>query len=145
MATLEKRRDGYRVIFYFRNERFTRSLKTDLKTKAEELRRRLEGNLALLEQGRLEYAPGQDDLATLLLTDGRLNARAKPRKLVTVGDFFEQYQSDRPPGKEANTSYTEDIHIEHLKRLFGSRTPAVEIPDRLQSYVNGRATEKGKS
>jgi hypothetical protein len=54
MATLEKRGDGFRLIFYYRNERFTRSIRTDKKSKAEEQPRRLEGNLELLEQGRLD-------------------------------------------------------------------------------------------
>src|SRR3954454_8668357 len=78
MATLEKRGDSYRVIFYYQNARFARSLKTDSVKKAAELQKRLEGNLQLLEQGRLHYEPGKDDLATVLLTDGRLNARPEP-------------------------------------------------------------------
>ena len=36
------------------------------------LKRRLEGNLDLLEQGRLDYAPGKDDLPTLLFSDGKI-------------------------------------------------------------------------
>jgi integrase len=144
MATLEKRGDGYRVIFYFRNQRFTRSLNTDKKTKADELRRRVEGNLELLEQGRIEYEPGKDDLPTVLLTDGRLNARPEPAKLLTLGEFFKQFQSNRPPGREGNTSYTQDIHITHLLRLMGQKTPLVDVPDRLQSYVSTRAQEEGR-
>src|SRR5438105_2922931 len=75
VATLERRNGSYRIIFYFRNGRFTRSLKTDNPKKAAELKLRLEGNLALLEQGRMAYEPGKDDLPTLLLTDGKLKAR----------------------------------------------------------------------
>src|SRR3954454_14239111 len=109
MATLEKRGDSYRVIFYYQNVRFARSLKTDSVKKAAELQKRLEGNLQLLEQGRLHYEPGKDDLATVLLTDGRLNTRPEPVKRMTLGDFFERYRAERPPGKEGNTAYTEDI------------------------------------
>src|SRR5262249_20266763 len=142
MATLEKRGDSYRVIFYFRNQRFTRSLNTDKEKKADELRRRVEGNLELLEQGRLEYEPGKDDLATVLLTDGRVNSRPDPVKLLTLGEFFKRFQGNRPPGREGNTSYTQDIHIAHLLRLLGQKTALVDIPDRLQSYVSQRAPEK---
>lgn len=144
MATLEKRGDGFRLIFYYRNERFTRSIKTDKKSKAEEQRRRLEGNLELLEQGRLDYVPGKDDLPTLLLTDGKLNARPEAVKLITLSDFFKQYQGARPPGKEKNTAYTEDIHIAHLLRLFGDRTSVADVPGKLQSYVTTRAAEKSR-
>ncbi len=144
MATLEKRGDSYRVIFYYQNVRFTRSLKTDDKRKAEEQQRRLEGNLALLEQGRLEYSPGKDDLPTLLLTDGRLNAKPEAAKRVTLGEFFQKYKENRPPGKEGNTAYTEDIHIAHLLRLIGARTAIPDVPGRLQAYVNERSKEDSR-
>jgi integrase len=144
VATLEKRGDSYRVIFYYQNVRFTRSLKTEDRKKAEEQKLRLEGNLALLEQGRLEYDPGKDDLATLLLTDGRLNARPEAAKRLTLGEFFQRYKHNRPPGKEGNTAYTEDIHIAHLLRLIGGRTALVDVPGLLQGYVNKRSKEDSR-
>jgi integrase len=144
VATLEKRADGFRLIFYYRNERFTRSLKTDNKRKAEELRKRLEGNLELLEQGRLDYQAGKDDLPTVLLTDGKLNARPEAAKRITLGEFFTQYQDNRPPGKEGGTVYTEDIHIAHLKRLLDAKTALVEVPAKLQAYVTARCSEAGR-
>jgi integrase len=144
VATLEKRGDGFRLIFYYRNERFTRSLKSDNKRKAEELRKRLEGNLELLEQGRLDYQAGKDDLPTLLLTDGKLNARPEATKRITLGEFFAEYRDKRPPGKEGGTVYTEDIHIAHLKRLLDAKTALVEIPVKLQSYVSARCCEIGR-
>jgi integrase len=145
MATLEKRGNGFRIIFYYRNERFTRSINTDKKTKAEEFRRRLEGNLELLEQGRLRYVPGQDDLPTLLLTDGQLNVRPDAIKLVTLSEFFAQYQAARPPGKEKNTEATEDIHIAHVLRLMGGGTFIADVRTKLQSYITVRAAEKSRS
>jgi integrase len=144
MATLEKRGNGFRLIFYYRNERFTRSLKTAKKRKAEELRIRLEGNLELLEQGRLDYQSGKDDLPTVLLTDGKLNARPEATKRITLGEFFAQYQNNRPPGKEGGTIYTENIHVEHLKRLLDAGTALVEVPAKLQAYVTARCHEVGR-
>ena len=141
VATTEKRGDSFRLIFYYRNQRFTRSLKTDDEGKADELRKRLEGNLELLEQGRLEYGAGKDDLPTLLLTDGKLNARPEAVKRISLGEFFSQYQDNRPPGKERGTVYTEDIHIAHLNRLLDKRTALVEIPAKLQTYVTARCRE----
>jgi integrase len=144
MATLEKRGDSYRVIFYYRNERFTRSLKTDNPKKANGLKSRLEESLSLLEQGRLEYDPKKDDLPTLLLSDGKLNARPEPVKRITLGEFFKLYQNSPPPGKEANTTYTEGIHIKHLLRLLGPKTALANIPGRLQAYVTARSAEQSR-
>ena len=145
MATLEKRSDSYRVIFYYRNERFTRSLKTVNKQKAEELQRRLEGNLQLLEQGRLDYVPGTDDLPTVLLTDGILNARPEVAKAISLGKLLKDYLKSFPPGKEKNTAYTERIHIKHLLRLLGRRTPIQYITSgALQRYITERSREKSR-
>jgi hypothetical protein len=142
MATLEKRGDSYRLIFYYQNVRFTRSLKTDKEKKALKMKLRLEGNLALLEQGRLAYEPGKDDLPTLLLTDGKLNARPEAAKRMTLGEFFDDYLKNLPPDKEKSTRYTEGIHVRHLRRIIGDKTPLVEVSAKLQEYVNTRHAEK---
>lgn len=144
MAILEKRGDSFRVIFYYRSQRFARSLKTDKEKTAVELQRRLEGNLTLLEQGRLEYIPDQDDLATLLLSDGKLNARPQAVKRLTLGEFLERYQANLPPGKEPRTYYIEGLQFKHLKRLIGERTPLAELPNKLQGYVDKRSKEPGR-
>src|SRR5262245_53257891 len=103
MATVEKRGESYRIIFYFWHKRVTTCLKQANAQKAEEQTPRLQGSLDLLEQGRLEYEPGKDDLRTLLLTDGRLNARPEPVKRMTLGEFVKEYQANRPLGKERTT------------------------------------------
>ena len=48
MASLEKRNDTYRIIFYYGDQKFSRSLKTAKADTAEELRLRLERRLASL-------------------------------------------------------------------------------------------------
>jgi integrase len=64
---------------------------------------------------------------------------------MTLGEFFQRYQSNRPPGKETNTSYTESIHIKHLLRLLAENTPLSEIPIRAQSYATARYAEKTRT
>jgi hypothetical protein len=110
MATLEKRRKGFRIVFWHDGKRFQGAIKADTAKKAEELRLRVEGNLELLQQGRLAYQPG-DDLFMLMLSDGKLNSKVEVRERVNLGEFFRRFQANRPPGKESNTLYTEDIHI----------------------------------
>jgi hypothetical protein len=77
MATLEKRRSGYRLVFWYRSERFQGSLKTENKREAERIKGRVEENLDLLARGRLDYNPG-DDLFMLMLSDGRVNLEVLP-------------------------------------------------------------------
>ncbi|CAN5307802.1 hypothetical protein BH10PLA2_BH10PLA2_27640 [soil metagenome] len=145
MATLEKRgKEKYRLVFWYQGERYQGAIKADRQSKAEQLRRRVEGNLELLEQGRLEYRPG-DDLLTLMLSDGKINGKPTVSKRVTIGEFFDEYKANRPPGKEGSTRYTEDIHVAHLRRLLGEQTPVADVNTAaLQKYVTMRSTEKSR-
>src|SRR5262249_48421659 len=106
---------------------------------------RVEENLELLRRGRLAYHPGRDDLVTLLLSDGQLNAPHQAKKRVTLGEFFDDYQARRPRSKDSSTVYTENIHIAHLLRLLGTKTALVEVPEKIQEYVRQRSTEKTRS
>ncbi len=91
MATLEMRgKEKYRLVFWYQGKRYQGAVKANKQSKAEELRRRVEGNLELLEQGRLEYRPG-DDLLTLMLSDGKINAKPTVSRRVTVGEFFDEF------------------------------------------------------
>lgn len=145
MATLEKRSGGgYRLVFWYRGKRFQGSIKATSDKVADELRVRAEGNLALLQQGRIVFNPG-DDLFQLIISDGKLNNKLEVKKRVTLGDFIRLYCDNRPPDKEENTVYTEGIHFAHLLRLMGKKTPLADIPARLQDYINSRSKENGRS
>ncbi len=142
MATLEKRGDGFRLIFYYQGQRFQHSLKTSKEREAGQLRTVLERNLDLLQQGSL-HAPDKIDLPVFLLSAGRVTSLPKAEKPLRLGEFFEQFQANRPGGKESATIYTEDIHIKRLLSLLGSRTALAEVPTKLQDYVNARAKDDG--
>jgi integrase len=144
MASLELQKGWYRVVFRYGGQKYQRSLETRSKKEAEGQKHRIEENLKLLERGRLAYTPG-DDLITLLLSDGKLNAPVGITERVTLAQFFERYQADRPPGKETNTLYTENIHIRHLQRLLGDQIYVGEIPAKLQSYIKARSAEKSRT
>jgi hypothetical protein len=145
MATVEKRRGAYRVVFWHAGKRYQGAVKAKTERDAGQAKMRVERNLQLLEEGRLAYDPLADDLFVLMLSDGRLNAPVKAGQRVSFGDFLNRYQTNRPPDKDAATVYTENIHIKHLLRLLGDKTRLPEVPAKLQEYINARATEKGRS
>jgi hypothetical protein len=74
MATLEKRSNTYRAIFYYAGQRFTRSLKTKSERAAMASLARLEDNVRRAELGLL-IVPDSVDIANYLLSDGRLEAK----------------------------------------------------------------------
>src|SRR5262249_40362785 len=90
--------------------------------------------------------PPGGDLGVFLVSGGKLNQTPILEKPLALGDYFARYQEKHPDGaKEANTRYTEDIHIGHLTRLIGSRTSLQSITtETLQTYVDTRSKEKGR-
>jgi integrase len=145
VASLEIQKGRYRIVFRYGGEKFQRALDTDNKKKAVAAKNRVEENLELLRRGRLGYNRERDDLVTLLLSDGHLNAPHQAKKRMTLGEFFEDYQARPPRGKDSSTAYTEKIHIAHLLRLLGGKTALVEVPDKIQEYIRQRSTEKNHS
>jgi integrase len=143
MASLELQKGWYRIVLRDDGQKFQKALDTQDQGEAELLKARVEENLKLLRRGRLAYKTG-DDLITLLLSDGKLNEEPKVQKRVTLGEFFERFKKNRPPGKEGNTAYTEDIHIAHLLRLLGAKTALADVPGKLQAYVNDRSNEDSR-
>lgn len=65
---------------------------------------------------------------------------------MTLGEFFADYQGKHPLGaKEANTRYTEDIHIQHLLRLLGNDCAVRGVTTQtLQGYIDQRSQESGR-
>jgi integrase len=143
MATVERRRGGFRLVFWYRGHRFQGAIKAEDERDADRTRARVERNLQLLQEGRIEYRPG-DDLFTVMLSDGKLNAKVEVAERLNLGEFFKHYQDNRPPGKERNTAYTEDIHVKHLLRLLGEKTHLTDVPGKLQGYVNARSKEQSR-
>src|SRR5260221_3494974 len=144
-AWLEQRSGLYRVAFRHGGRKLHYSVGSDNQKEAQACLSRLEENLRLVERGRLEVPPGAD-LAVFLVTDGKLNAKPVIDQALTLAEVFEQYDVQLPQGaKEANTRYTERIHLEHLKRLIGARIPFKGLTtDALQRYVDDRSKETGR-
>ncbi len=144
VATIEKRRGGYRLVFWYRCQRYQGAVKATNAKDADQIKARVERNLQLLQEGRIDYKPG-NNLFALMVSDGKLNAKPHIMRRVTLGEFFTEFQGNRPTSKECSTTSTEDIHIKHLLRLLGEKTAVADIDDaKLQEYIDSRKVEKNR-
>ena len=116
MAWLEQRGGRYRLKFRYGGREHGVSIKTDDRRKAEARRGKLEDALIDLEQGKLVPPPGAD-LGLFLLSGGRLDQKPVVEESHALGEVFDGYRASTN-GKEANTRYTERIHMDHLERLL---------------------------
>lgn len=145
MASLEKRGDRFRIVFRFAGQRFSRSLKTGTEKEANACVARLEDNLRRAELGLLTV-PGDADVVSFLLSDGRSNGKPTVPALRTLQQVAEGYRDALAVGAvERSTLECVDIHIGHLVRLLGGSTPLrdLEAPH-LQEYVARRSQERGR-
>ena len=146
MAWLERTVSGhFKVAFRFGGCRFKRSLKTKNERSAQATASRLEENIRLIESGRLTIPDGAD-VATFLLSDGKLNSKPQFPKVMTLGDLFEAYTEGLPTDAlEHETLRIAQIHFGHIRRILGERFTAAALRHQdLQEYVVQRSKERGK-
>jgi len=149
MASLEKRNGRFRVIFCYAGRKFSQSLKTRNEKAASVAVARLEDNLSRVELGYLPVPEGID-LATFLLSDGRLpkrpainhSQRAQPQ---TLGELLDKFLASFTPGAlEPSTEHCLRIHAGHFKRTFGKNRPLDSIDlAAVQDYIETRSRAKG--
>jgi integrase len=144
MATLENRSGKYRVIFYFDGQRFSRSLKTKREQAAIASIARLEDNLRRVELGLLAPPEGSD-LASFLLSDGRIEKKPELPVVRSMHVLFENYFASIPAGSiEENTKKGMQTHIKHLERILGKHLDIHSLEASvLQHYIEQRADGKG--
>jgi integrase len=134
----------YHVAFRFQGRRFRRSLKTRNRREAELLSARVEENIALVQRGRLRLHPNADP-AQFLLADGVITSKPKrASQFVTLADLTAAYFATVGEDVlEASTLQGMRIHVDHLKRLLGSRTrlAPLSVGD-LQRYIDKRKLKK---
>ena len=147
MASLEQQSRGgnYRVVFWFGGRKFGRTLKTNNQQEAEAIVHRVEENIRLVERGRLEI-PVDADVATFLLSDGKLDKKPVMRTTLTLGDLTATYRKQLPEDSvEKNTLCTMDIHLKHLLRILTPKLIVNSITQvHLQQYVEQRSRESGR-
>jgi hypothetical protein len=107
---------------------------------------RLEESLRFVDRGLLEV-PVDAGLGRFLVSGGKLNTKPILKAPLTLGELLKRYRAEHPDGvKESSTRSTKTIQIAHFLRLIDSKTTVPSVTTAtLQSYVNARATELGRS
>ncbi len=147
MASLEQQVQGgnYRVVFWLGGRKFSRTLKTSDEQAANAAVLRIEENIRLLERGRLEI-PADADVATFLLSDGKLDKKPAIPVVLRLSDLIDAYRKHLPKDSlESNTLCTMDIHLKHLQRILTPKLIVNSVNQaHLQKYVEKRSSEKGR-
>ncbi len=145
MASLEKRADNFRIVFRYGGRKFSRALKTRSDKAAAGCLARLEDNLRRLELGTLALPDGAD-VATFLLSDGKMDGRPKAPAACSLAQLLDRYVGSLPAGGlEQTTLDCVGIHVRHLKRVLGehAKIQSLEL-QHLQDYVDERAKATGR-
>jgi len=146
MASVQQDPSGnFHVCFRFGGHRYKRSLKTNISRKAEAAASRIEENIRLVDEGRIELPDGVD-VPVFLLSDGKLAERPKIAKTITLGAIFQRYGESIPEDSLELTSLaTIKIHTNHITRILGgARTLRGLRKTDLQEYVTKRSRETGR-
>jgi integrase len=141
MATIEKDAASgiYRVRFRYGGQQFNRSLKLKDERKAANAAGRIEEFLGLIEAGHVTV-PDDVDAGRFIISGGKQTEKPKAPQAASVGEVCRRYLESMIDGtKSVNTVEGEKIHIEHLKRHLGERTPFRSLDrSKLADYVRGR-------
>ncbi len=143
MASIESRSGGWRVIFYYRNEKRTFSIgevsakdAATYKASTEELLRLLKRSLVTIPDGC--------SIEDFMLHRGKPPEQlaATTRKELTLDDLREAYFVSQEKKLEQTTLEAIRLHFKHLTRILGGKTviPLLRRPD-LQRYVDKRSDE----
>ena len=131
------------ICFRFGGKKFRRSLGTSNVKKARRKLARLEDTIELVQSGRIEL-PGNVDIPTFLLSDGKLNVKHAVEEL-RICDLFDEFFDSIPNGSlEPRTIAQMKSHRVHLEEFFGKRFLLAKLSfNELQSYVAKRSKGKG--
>ena len=92
MAWLDCERTGiFQLGFTFGGRRFKRSLRTRDERVAEATLHRVEESIRLVETGRLSV-PANADLATFLISDGKIASTPDLPEPISLGTLFNRYR-----------------------------------------------------
>ena len=147
MASLEKRGNQFRIVFWIRGKRFSRSLKTANQREAQASLVRLDDNLRRFELGLLSL-PDDADPVAYLLSDGKASEKPSLPGIRTLKELFDNYFAAIPENAlEASTRQGMRIHAKHLKAHFGTTFSLAELVQRMLHAPRrgGLTAEKGGS
>jgi integrase len=145
MAWLTKRGNVFHLGFRYSGRIFRASLRTTNLRIANAAVSRVDENIRLVETGRLAIPSDTRELATYLLSDGRLSEKPVLPDVVSLSEVFDAYLIAMSDGSmESNSLATIRIHANHLQRILGSELSlkSLSFAD-LQNYVDTRSQENG--
>jgi integrase len=144
MATLERRNDRFRLIFYLAGKRYTASLQTADDREANAIAGSVERTLMLLKQGVLDVPEG-GDLVAFVLSGGKRSGKPKPPAVRTLGELRDRYLAAHELGAmEENSLDTVKMHLRHIVRTLGAsfRLQTLESAH-IQQHIDRRSRQKG--
>jgi integrase len=148
MAWLEQHPTSgrFKICFRWGGRKLKKTVRTDDSAQAEAALLRFQENLDLLERGRLELPAGAD-LATFLLSDGKLTQKVRDRpapKPLTLAELRDRYLQAHAHGVlEDNSLQTVRMHLRHFAATLGESFPAQALTlTELQGHVDRRARKQ---
>lgn len=149
MAWLESKGGLFRIRFRYAGRKCLYALRCKNAREAEDSLRQFEENSRLIDRGILDSPPRSVDPGLYILSGGKRTERpgnGTSRPKPTIGSLFDAYESDLIEGvKEDSTRMTERVHLNHLRRLLGSKMPLADItPKLIQEFVDARLRESGR-
>lgn len=143
MATVERRGERYRLIFYYAGRRYAASLKTTKERDADSIAGTVEDTLSLLQRGVLTLPPGVD-LVTFVLSGGRCEEKPKPPPIRTLSELKDRYlQAVGQGSMEANSLDTVKMHLGHFAKSLGAHFPIQTLTlGHLQQHIERRSKKK---
>jgi integrase len=148
MAWLEEHPTSghFKICFRWGGRKLKKTVKTIDLSAAETALARFNENLHLLERGRLELPPGAD-IATFLLSDGKLNgqpAAAPKPHILTLAELRDAYIEVHSNGAlEKNSLATVCMHLRHVIATLGKsfRIGSLAQGD-LQKHIDRRSRKR---
>jgi integrase len=145
MASVQNRKDSYRVIYRYDGEQYFLPLGKVSETEAKARCEQVEEWLDPLQRGKSKLPAGVD-IEEFIRHDGEppvatVGDVAKPvAKGTTLATLRDAFLKARKRGKEKSTQYTTGIHFKHLVDTLGERFPIGDLaqPD-LQRHIERRA------
>ena len=140
MASLELRRETYRVVFMHAGRKYGYSLDTRDLTTAEALRGGVEKTLMLIQQRAIQV-PENVDIVDFVRAGGRVEDTVPRKTRITLAEFRKRYLETHANGSmEANSLATVRIHLGHFAGSLGERFHMQDLTlGQLQDHVNRRS------
>src|SRR5262245_60818173 len=119
--TQDPKSKTYRILFRFGRKQYHKSLKPKNQQEAEAKKGTIKELLLQMERGWVPVPP-PNKFWPLLFSGGKLDAKPVVPQVLTLGQLFERYEKEMPPGTmEENSLNTFRLHRKHLLRILGRK------------------------